>query len=96
MTLVSPVAKFRAYVNFGNRPGRAAETIEVEILRERFRLLVEDVERSVEIVDEETAAARFIPQVVDAGELCACVLVRVVRRDRQRGVVLEFQRQPRC
>ena len=72
------------------------EPVEVEILRERLRLLVEDVQRSVEIVHEEAAATRFVPQVVDAGELCACVLVGVVRRDRQRGVVLEFQRQPRC
>ena len=77
------------------QPGAAVEAIEVEILGERFRLLVEDVERSVQVVDEETAAARFVPQVVDSGELCPCVLVRVVRRDRQRGIVLEFQRQAR-
>ena len=51
----------------------AGETVEVEILRERLRLLVEDVERSVEIVDEEAASARFVPQVVDAGELRARV-----------------------
>ena len=76
MTLVSPVAKLRAKVNFGNRPGRAGEPVEVEILRERLRLLVEDVQRPVEIVDEEAPAAGFVAQIVDPGELRPRVLRR--------------------
>ena len=95
MTLVSPVAKLRAYVNFGKQARPAGETVEVEILRERFRLLVEDVQRPVEVVDEEAAAARFVPQVIDSSQLRARVRVRVVGRDRQRGIVLELQHQPR-
>ncbi len=74
----------------------AGETVEVEILGERFRLLVEDVERPVEVVDEETPSARFIPQVVDSSQLRPRVRVGVVGRDRQRRIVLEFQHQLRC
>ena len=95
MKFVSPVAKFRSKVNFGNSPGRPAGAVEVEVLRERLRLLVENVERPVEVVHEEPAAARLVAQVVDPRELRARVVVGVVRRDRQRGVVLQLQRQPR-
>ena len=75
------------------RPSAAA--VEIQVGREGLRLLVEDVERPVEIVDEEAAAARLVAQEVDARELRARVVVRVVGGDRQRGIVLQLQRQPR-
>ncbi len=78
----------------GKQARPAGEAIEVEIFRHRLCLLVEDVQWTVEVVDEEAAAARFLPQVIDSGQLRARVCVRVVGRDRQRGIVLELQHQP--
>ena len=69
MKLVRPVARLRSNVNFLKRPGRLAEAVEIQIRRELFRLLVEDVERPVEIVDEESTAARLVAQEVHAREL---------------------------
>jgi hypothetical protein len=40
-----------------------ASCVEVQVGRELFRLLVEDVERSVEVVDEEAAPARLVAKV---------------------------------
>ena len=82
------MAKLRSNVNFGNSPGRPPAPLKSRYVVNGLRLLVEDVERPVEIVDEEAAAARLVAQVVDARQLRARVVVRVVRGDRQRGVVL--------
>ena len=49
--------------------GPVAAAVEVQIRRERLGLLVEDVQRAVQVVDEESPrAARLLPQHVDAGE----------------------------
>ena len=88
-----PVAKLRSKVNFGNRPGRAAEPVEIEVDGELLRLLVEDVERAVEIVDEEAPAAGLLAHEVDPGQLPSRVLPVQLARDRQLRVVLELERQ---
>ena len=59
-----------------------------------LRLLVEDVERAVEVVDEEPPAARLVAQEVDPGELSARVLAVELAGDRHLHVVLELERQP--
>jgi hypothetical protein len=76
-------------------PGAPFCAVEVQIGGELFRLLVEDVEPSVEVVDEEAASAGFVSEVIHTRELCARVGVRVVGGDRQGGVVLQFQGEPR-
>ena len=91
---MSPVAKLRRNVSLAKRPGRPSRAVEIEIRRERLRLLVEDVERPVQVVDEEAAAARLVAQEVDAGQLAARVLAIEVTRDRQLRVVGELQRRP--
>ena len=55
--------------------GTPVGAVEIEIGRERLGLLVEDVERPVQVVDEEAPAARLVAQEVDAGQLrraCPC------------------------
>ena len=73
--------------------GTPVGAVEIEIGRERPGLLVEDVERPVQVVDEEAAAARLVAQEVDAGQLAARVLAVEVTRDRQLRVVGELQRR---
>ena len=73
--------------------GAPVGAVEIEISRERLGLLVEDVERPVQVVDEEAAAARLVAQEVDAGQLAARVLAVEVTGDRQLRVVGELQRR---
>ena len=76
-------------------PRPSFRAVEVEVGRELFRLLVEDVETPVEVVDEKAASTRLISKVVHSGELRTRVGVRVVRGNRKRGIILQFQHQPR-
>jgi hypothetical protein len=76
-----PGGKVSLEREFRKQPRPTACAVEVEIRRDGPRLLVEDVKRPVEVIDEEAAAARLVPQVVDTGELGARVVVRIVRGD---------------
>ena len=71
--------------------------VEIEIGRELLRRLVEDVERPVEIVDEEARrAARFLAQRVDAREHPVGLPLAVEQPgDRHCHVVFELQRDRR-
>ena len=60
--------------------GPAGETVEIEIGRELLGLLVEDVERPVEVVHEEAAAARFLPQEIHPRQQTAREVAARVRR----------------
>ena len=71
-----------------------AEPVEVQVDRELLRLLVEDVERAVEIVDEEAPAARLFAHEVDSGQLPHRVLAVELTGDRQLRVVLHLEAQP--
>jgi hypothetical protein len=94
MKLVRPVAKLS--LNEALKEPRAPfGAVEIEIGCELLRLLVEDVEPAVEIVDEEAASAGLVPHVILARELRARVGVGGVRGHRQRGVVLQLERQAR-
>ena len=75
--------------------GPRAEPVEVEIDGELLRLLVEDVERAVEIVDEEAAAAGLVAHEVDPGQLPSRVLPVQLARDRQLRVGFELEGQSR-
>ncbi len=81
---------------FHEQAGPSAGAVEVEIGRERLRLLVDDVERAVEVVHEESAAARLVPQEVDPGQLSPRVLPIELAGDRHRRVVFQFEGQPCC
>ena len=61
----------------------------------RLRLLLQDVQRSVEVVHEEATTARFVAQEVDARQLRSRVVAGVVRRDRHLDVIRELERPPR-
>ena len=68
-----PVAKLRSKVKRLEQARPSGESVEIEIGRELLRLLVEDVERPVEIVDEEAPAARLVAQEIDPGQFArAC------------------------
>ena len=58
----------------------SAGAVEIEVRRELLRLLVEDVERTVEVVDEEAPAAGLVAHEVDARELRARVRRRCCPR----------------
>ena len=60
-----------------------------------LRLLVEDVERPVEVVHEESPAARLVAQEVHPGELPPRVLPIELAGDRHLRVVRQLERQPR-
>ena len=74
------------------------EAVEVQVRRELLCRLVEDVERAVEVVEEEAPAARLLAHEVDPCELGAGVVARGLRSDRHPHVLGEFQRRPdgRC
>ena len=74
--------------------GPAADAVEVEVSRERFRLLVDDVERPVEVVDEGSPAARLVPHEVHPGQLSPRVLPIELAGDRHLRVILQLERQP--
>ena len=76
------------------KAGPPAEPVEIEIGGELLRLLVEDVERAVEIVDEEAPAAGLLAHEVDPGQLPSRVLPVQLARDRQLCIVFELERQP--
>ena len=59
---------------FREQAGPPAGAVEVEVRREGLRVFVEDVERTVEIVDEESPAARLVPQEVHPRQLSPGVL----------------------
>ena len=56
-------------MNFGNNPALIARPVEVQVGRELFRLLVENVERTGQVVDEEALTARFVAQDAAARQL---------------------------
>ena len=60
-----------------------------------LRLLVEDVERPVEVVHEEAAAARLVAQEIHARQLAARVLAAGIAGDRHLDVVGQLQCLPR-
>ena len=74
----------------------AGEPVEIQIRREAPGLLVEDVKRPVEVVDEEPAAARLVAHEVDPRKLSSRVVALGVRRDRHLDVVRELERGRRC
>ena len=79
---------------FLKQPRPSAETVEVEIRGEGLLLLVEDVERAVEIVDKEPLpAAGLVSHEVHAGELSARVLALELAGDRKGHVVFQLERQ---
>jgi hypothetical protein len=87
-------------VDRGSRVGLVA-AVEVEILRELPGGLVEDVERAIQVVDEESirADARLLGHEVDAGDIGRRrgVVARAVQvaSERSGGVVLNFKRELR-
>ena len=72
----------------------AAEPVEIQVDGRLLRLLVEDVERAVEVVDEEAPAARLVAKEVDPGQLPSRVLAVQLAGDRQLRVVLHLESQP--
>ena len=72
-----------------------AGAVEIEVRRERLRLLVQDVERAVEVVHEESPAARLVPQKVHPGQQSPRVLPIEIAGDRHLHVVFQLERQLR-
>ena len=77
--------------------GTVAPAVEVEIGRKLLRVPVEDVERTVQVVDEEAVRrGRLLPQEVDARQRAGVVAQSVgCAGDRQRRIVGDLQRQLR-
>ena len=76
--------------------GVGARPVEVEVLGELFRLLVENVEWTVQVRDEETLAARIITKDTAARKLTIDeVGRRLVTRDRQLKIIGDFERTNR-
>ena len=75
----------------------AGAAVEIKIGREGARRFVEDVQRAVEIVDEESIrSARLLLQRVDAREHAVSLALAVEKPgDRHRGIVLELERDRR-
>src|SRR5207253_1379718 len=71
--------------------GPSTDAVEIKVGAEAPGLLVEDVERSVQIVDEEAAAARLVAEEVHARQLAARVLAAGLTGDRHLDVVGEVQ-----
>jgi hypothetical protein len=76
-------------------PRASAGAVEVQVGREGLRLLVDDVERTVEVVDEESPASRLVAQEVDPGQLSSGVLPVKLAGDGQRREIGQIERQPR-
>ena len=94
-----PVAKLRSKVNFWNRPGRPARPLKSRYVVNCLALLVENVERAVEIVHEESTAARLVAQEIHARQLGARVLAAGSASDRHLDVIGQLQcrsRRGRC
>src|SRR4026208_1294770 len=72
--------------------GATSETIEIEILGELLGLLIEDVERTVEIVDKESASTRLVAEKIHTRQFSSRAGVGVVRRDRHLDVVAQLER----
>ena len=89
------MARLRSNVNFGNRPGRPPAPLKSRYVVNALRLLVEDVERSIEVVHEESPAARLVAQEVHPGELRHRVLSVWLGGDRHLRVIRQLQRQAR-
>ena len=80
---------------FPEEPRAPAGAVEVQVGRERLRLLVDDVERAVEVVDEEAAAPRLVAQEVHPGQLPPRVLPIELAGNGHRRKVCQFERQTR-
>ena len=78
------------------QPGTPAEAIEVQVRRELLCRLVEDVERAVEVVEEEAPAARLLAHEVDPRELGAGVVAVGSAVIGILHVLGEFQFRPDC
>ncbi len=74
------------------QPGAITRPVEVQVWRELLRLLVEDVERTVQVGDEEASAARFVTKDAAARQLPRNEIGRLVTRHRQLDIVSDFER----
>src|SRR4029453_18627370 len=71
--------------------GTSPDPVEVQVDSELLRLLVEDVERTVEVVHEEAPAARLVAQEVDPGQQPSRVLAIQLTSDRHLRVVQQLE-----
>ena len=75
------------------QPSAIARPVEVQVWRQLFGLLVENVQRTVQIVDKEAAAAGFVAQDAAARQLPRNEIGRrLVARHGQFGVVGDLER----